>query len=120
MRRPWVRHFNSIPRTLCTPPCGGCLPNMMAWPVPLRSAIVTLKMDSLLESCMPRSKAKGGPASTPLHYNLDDLRDAPEFHAYSRALGILTWGTWDHGERPFEERVKDFARAFPPDDPVRF
>ena len=33
---------------------------------------------------------------------------------------LLTWGTWDHAERPFEERVKDFVRAFPPENPVRF
>lgn len=53
-------------------------------------------------------------------YEPRDLRDAPEFHAYSRALGSLTWGTWDHGERSFELRVQDFIAAFPPDDPTRF
>ena len=39
-------------------------------------------------------------ASRGLYYSSDDLRDAPEFHAYSQALGYLTWGTWDHASAP--------------------
>ena len=68
---------------------------------------------------MPRRKPEKLPARIS-RYNPDELRDAPEFHAFARALGILTWGTWDHGERPFEQRVRDFVLAFPPEDPTRF
>jgi hypothetical protein len=54
-----------------------------------------------------------------MSYNQADLLDAPEHHEYSRAMGILTWGTWDHGVRPVEQRIKDFLAAYPPADPVR-
>jgi len=54
------------------------------------------------------------------HYNVADLVDAPEHYPYSRSMGILTWGTWDHEVRPFEQRAEDFRCAFPPDDPVKF
>jgi hypothetical protein len=54
-----------------------------------------------------------------MSYNQADLLDAPEHHEYSRAMGILTWGTWDHGVRPVEQRIKDFLAAYPPAEPVR-
>jgi hypothetical protein len=54
------------------------------------------------------------------YYNPDSLIDAPEFHEYSRAMGTLTWGTWDHGLRPLDQRISDFVHTFPPDDPARF
>jgi hypothetical protein len=53
------------------------------------------------------------------YYDPGKLEDAPEHHDYSRAMGILTWGTWDHGVRSHAERIKDFVLAFPPEDPVR-
>jgi len=45
--------------------------------------------------------------------------DAPEHHGLSRAMGVLTWGTWDHGVRPFEQRLAEFLAAFPPRNPMR-
>lgn len=54
------------------------------------------------------------------YYEPSTLRDAPEHHEYSRAMGTLTWGTWDHGVRPVDQRVRDFVEAFPPENPVRF
>lgn len=53
------------------------------------------------------------------YYDAQQIVDAPEHHAVSRALGILTWGTWDHEERPVEERVREFLMTFPPNDPTR-
>jgi hypothetical protein len=53
-------------------------------------------------------------------YDVETLVDAPEHHAYSRALGILTWSTWDHGVRPADQRIADFVTTFPPHDPVRY
>jgi len=55
-----------------------------------------------------------------LSYDPSRIIDAPEFHDLSRAMGILTWETWDHGVRPVEERIRDFVAAFPPEDPLRF
>jgi hypothetical protein len=57
--------------------------------------------------------------STAISYDAADLQDAPEHHEYSRAMGVLTWGTWDHGVRPVEQRIKDFLAAYPPAEPVR-
>jgi len=59
---------------------------------------------------------------TPLttYYDPNQLRDAQEHYEYARAMGCLTWGTWDHGIRSFAQRVEDFVRTFPPVDPVRF
>lgn len=54
------------------------------------------------------------------HYDPAAIVEAPEHHEYSRAMGILTWSTWDHGIRPFEQRVKDFVSTFPPADPVKY
>jgi hypothetical protein len=53
-------------------------------------------------------------------YVVDDIVDAPQHHAYARAMGLLTWGTWDAEKRPFEERLKDFLQAYPPNAPARF
>ncbi len=53
-------------------------------------------------------------------YNIDEIVDAPEHHAYARAMGLLTWSTWDIDERPFDERVKDFQEAYPLDSPTLF
>jgi hypothetical protein len=52
-------------------------------------------------------------------YSAADIEDAPEFNALSRAMGTMTWGTWDSDERPFEERLQDFLFAYPPTGPVR-
>jgi len=62
--------------------------------------------------------AKNKPRARSEHYDSAALMDAPEHHAYSRAVGILTWGIWDHAVRPAEERIQDFLIAFPPSDPV--
>jgi hypothetical protein len=59
-------------------------------------------------------------ASTVEYYDPGKLQDAPEHYDYARSIGTLTWSTWDHAIRPFEERVKDFLAAHPPSDPVRF
>lgn len=64
--------------------------------------------------------AKRRIASVTCYYDSEDLRDAPEHHEHARAMGTLTWGTWDHSVRPFEQRRQDFTAAFPPTDPVRF
>jgi hypothetical protein len=58
--------------------------------------------------------------STVEYYDPKDLQDAPEYFEYARAMGTLTWGSWDHGIRSQEERVKDFMAAYPPADPTRF
>src|SRR2546421_379191 len=55
-----------------------------------------------------------------LFYSVSDITDAVEHHEYSRAMGLLTWGTWDTAERPFEERLKDFLHAYPPNAPACF
>src|SRR5262249_33850863 len=48
------------------------------------------------------------------------IQDAPEYYQYGRAMGTLTWATWDHGVRPVDERIKDFVAAYPPQEPTRF
>jgi len=53
-------------------------------------------------------------------YRAGDIIDAPEHHEYARAMGLLTWGTWDEGERPFEDRRSDFLQAHPPKAPAKF
>ena len=53
-------------------------------------------------------------------FRTDEIEDAPEHHEYARAMGNLTWGTWDAEARPFEERLKDFLQAYPLDAPARF
>jgi len=52
-------------------------------------------------------------------YDPGEIVDAPECYGYSRAFGILTRGTWDHRVRSFEERIGEFVRGFPPEDPMR-
>ncbi len=61
---------------------------------------------------MPRAKKQ--------YYDPARIVDAPEHHSRARAMGTLTWGTWEHDVRPVEERIKDFCAAYPPGDPVRF
>ena len=53
-------------------------------------------------------------------YSPDDIIDAPEHHEYSRAMGLLTWSTWHAEVRSYEERLRDFLQACPPEAPVRF
>lgn len=60
------------------------------------------------------------PAPSPPLFTPDEIVDAPEHHEYARAMGLLTWGTWDAEPRPFEERRKDFLQAYPADAPARF
>src|ERR1700687_572753 len=66
---------------------------------------------------MASNKAQASPKR---YYDPTKLLDASEHHEYSRAMGLLTWGTWDYGVRPVEQRVGDFVSAFPPEDPTRF
>ena len=53
-------------------------------------------------------------------YLPEDIVDAPEHHEYARAMGLLTWATWDTNVRPFEERLRDFLQAHPAEEPDRF
>jgi hypothetical protein len=52
--------------------------------------------------------------------DLDAIVDAPEHYEYARAMGLLTWGTWDTGVRPMKERLQDFIAAYPLSDPMKF
>lgn len=54
------------------------------------------------------------------HYDPGEIVDAPEHYQYSQAFGILTQGPWDDRVRPFQERVGEFVRSFPPEDPMRY
>ena len=54
------------------------------------------------------------------HYDPAAIVDAPEHYEYSRAMGILTWGTWDHEARPLEQRIAEFVSAYPPTNSVKF
>jgi hypothetical protein len=65
------------------------------------------------------TKAQAGRAGQ-VAYETSEIVDAPEHYEYARAMGLLTWGTWDSEARPFEERVKDFLQAFPATAFVRF
>lgn len=67
-----------------------------------------------------RATSREGPLSGELGYEPEDIVDAPEHHEYARAMGVLTWGTWDTEPRPFEERRTDFVQAFPPHAPGGF
>ena len=58
-------------------------------------------------------------SSTDKQYDPGEIVDAPEYYQYSQAFGILTWGSWDHRVRSFEDRVREFVRSFPPEDPDR-
>ena len=53
-------------------------------------------------------------------YSVESIVDAPEHYEYARAMGLLTWGIWNHEPRPYEERLKDFTMAFPIHDPTKF
>lgn len=53
-------------------------------------------------------------------YHPGDIVDAPEHYEYARAMGLLTWSTWDAEVRSFGERLRDFLQACPPETPVRF
>jgi hypothetical protein len=68
---------------------------------------------------MPRQKMPSGQPGLPL-YDVAAITDAPEHYEYARAMGLLTWGTWQVEPRPFEERLKDFLQAHPPEGPSRF
>jgi hypothetical protein len=68
----------------------------------------------------PAAQAATLSAASPPLFTSDEIVDAPEHHEYARAMGLLTWGTWDAEPRPFEERLKDFLQAYPSDAPARF
>jgi hypothetical protein len=73
----------------------------------------------------PRDKTRAkdrrtAPPPDPRLYFLADIVDAPEHHNYARAMGLLTWGTWDAEVRPLEERLKDFLQAYPAEAPAKF
>src|SRR5262245_26745119 len=53
-------------------------------------------------------------------YRVHDIVDAEEHHEYARAMGLLTWNTWDIDERSFDDRLKDFIEAYPPASPAQF
>lgn len=52
-------------------------------------------------------------------YDWSEIEDAPEFHDLARAMGTMTWSTWDSELRPFEERLRDFVFAYPPEAPTK-
>ncbi len=52
-------------------------------------------------------------------YDPSKIVDAPAFHDLARSLGALTWGTWDHSKRTFEERKRDFITAHPLENPLK-
>lgn len=52
-------------------------------------------------------------------YDPGGIEDAPEFSGMSRAMGTMSWGTWDTDARPFEERIRDFVFAYPPEAPTK-
>src|SRR4051812_50110993 len=60
------------------------------------------------------------PRPTPVAYDPTAIEDAPEHYGYARSQGLLTWGTWDAGIRPAEERRRDFVTAIPPQEPQRY
>jgi hypothetical protein len=66
------------------------------------------------------NSAPAAEAYVPGLYDPDDIVDAPEHHALSKALGILSWDIWDHAVRPVSERRRDFVTAFPPREPMAF
>jgi hypothetical protein len=61
----------------------------------------------------------GRKVSSESAFDSSKIVDAPEHHGLSRAMGVLTWGTWDHGVRPFQQRLAEFLAAFPPRDPAK-
>jgi len=65
-------------------------------------------------------RARSAKTSAEKCYSPDDIIDAPEHHEYARAMGLLTWGTWDTEVRSFEDRLKDFMQASPSEEPARF
>jgi hypothetical protein len=69
---------------------------------------------------MPPAPLRTVQGPNPTLFSPEEIVDAPEHHDYARAMGLLTWGTWDAEARPFEERLKDFLQAYPPDAPARF
>jgi hypothetical protein len=66
----------------------------------------------------PRPAPKTSPDE--LVYRPDDIVDAPEHYEYARAMGLLSWGTWDAEARPFSDRLSDFLQVYPPEAPARF
>jgi hypothetical protein len=54
------------------------------------------------------------------HYDALAILDAPEYYEYARAMGVLTWGTWDHDIRPLAQRIAEFVSTYPPADPAKF
>lgn len=66
------------------------------------------------------AKRRESKKTQPGHYDPSAILDAPEYHEYARAMGTLTWSTWDHGVRPLEQRVAEFVSTYPPLNPVSF
>jgi hypothetical protein len=66
----------------------------------------------------PAALCKQGPRQDVI--KASHIVDAPEHHAYARAMGLLTWSTWDTDLRPVSERIKDFLQAYPIQVPTRF
>jgi hypothetical protein len=66
------------------------------------------------------AKRRESKKSTKRHYDPSAILDAPEYYDYARAMGVLTWGTWDHEVRPADQRIADFVSTYPPEEPTRF
>src|SRR5437867_1996592 len=129
MRRQWVKRSPFHLRIMFTKRFERSLLNMRASPVrhplPDRRHLSALGLHHSAISRMNR-RSRVAPTApragddTEALYSVADIVDAPEHYAYARAMGLLTWGTWDVGERPIEERLEDLLQAYPPNAPARF
>ena len=84
------------------------------FPVSRRTSVCTRR--KARQGSVPRDAVAARQAA----YQLSDVVDAPEHYEYARAMGLLTWGTWDAEARPVEDRLKDFAQAYPAESPNCF
>jgi hypothetical protein len=77
-------------------------------------------MEEARHSQTPFGRRHGERSASARLFSAEDIIDAPEHHDYARAMGLLTWGTWDPDVRPLGERVNDFLQAYPANDPALF
>src|SRR2546426_143312 len=121
MRRQWVKRSRFHLRIMSTKRFERCSLNMGVSSV--RRLLAGTRRDlsarGLHHSAISRMSRRSRAAPTAPRagddtsavYSVADIVDAPEHYAYARAMGLLTWGTWDVGERPVEERLGDLLQA---------
>src|SRR4051812_48801511 len=83
-----------------------------------RASKAVLKKSRARRPAVPTESERAVACPSVASYDPSDIEDAPEFHELSRSMGTLTWTTWDDGARPFEQRVRDFLFAYPPESPA--